>query len=805
MGNRGAQFEKGMVMRRILAASAVLLLLSSSVQAQSRLLPKEKELPPLALVDQVTTVNIDDQVAVTRIEQTFRNSSFRPLEATYVFPLPKGASVRKFSMWVDGKEEPGEMVEAGRARQIYTDIVRRTLDPGLLEYMDNGLIRMRVFPVPAKGDQKIAISYTSIVNSDNGLSEFIYPMRADHATVKTLQKLAVSIRIKSKFPITNIYSPSHPISFNRPSDREVAIEFERNAALLDRDFQLYYQAGPKDIGVTAVTHRSNANQDGHFMMLLSPRAELSKSQQVPRDMVMVLDTSGSMRGTRIDQAKKALKYCLKNLSKNDRFTLMNFATTVNRYTDGLQPANSANIETACQWVDGLEATGGTAIDDALRSAIELRTKDEARTFTVIFFTDGQPTVGETNPKTIMEDVRRRNTGNTRIFSFGVGDDVNTVLLDALADNTRAVSTYVRETEDIEAKVSSLYGKISNPVLANLKLSVSEGVTLSEVYPPNLPDLFHGNQLVVFGRYRGQGKAAVKLTGTIGKDAQEFTYDLTFADKTGNDKSFVEDLWARRKVGYMLDQIRVNGESKELVQEVITLAKRYGITTPYTSYLLVPDGVPAPRVGGGGFGGAAGAVPPALGKGKLGAKGGGAKVEDFAKNLDKNAANARAAQATADLKDMAKASEADRRLAEQALAQMSALHKAQNAFQTRQLSQVQQGRLGVDFAVQNNLLRAQERITAKASQLVQNRNVVDVGGVWIDDGFDPKMQTVAVKAMSEAYFRILEKHPEIREVYQLGNFTVWVTPSGKALVVDQNAGKETMPDAEIDQLFVASKK
>src|SRR5207249_2252545 len=168
------------------------------------------------------------------------------------------------------------------------------------------------------------------------------------------------------------------------------------------------------------------------------------------------------------------------------------------------------------------------------------------------------------------------------------------LLDQLSEDTRAVATYVREAEDIEAKVSSLYGKISHPVLANLKLSVGPDVAVNEVYPPQLPDLFHGSQLVVLGRYTGKGHVAVKLTGNVGTEAKEFVYELNFPDKGAEEKVFVEDLWARRKVGYLLDQIRVNGEKKELVEEVVTLAKRYGITTPYTSYLVVPDGpTPAP--------------------------------------------------------------------------------------------------------------------------------------------------------------------------------------------------------------------
>jgi Ca-activated chloride channel family protein len=798
-------------MRRILAAFALLILIGTSANASGMLIPVEKKLPPLALVNQKVTINIDEQVAVTKIEQAFRNHTGRPLEATYLFPVPKGASVRKFTMWVNGVETPGEIIEADKARKIYTDIVSRSRDPGLLEYMNQRLIKLRVFPVLPKEDQKISLTYTSVNTNDNGLIEYSFPMKTDGKSAETLEKFTIDLRLKSQYPITNPYSPSHAITITRPNEKEAIIGFEKNQAVLDRDFQLFYQAVPKDIGLTALTHRPIADRPGYFMMLLSPRAELSKAQQQPRDFVYVIDTSGSMRiGNRIGQAKNALKFCLKSLTEKDRFTMIHFASTVNKYTNSLQDATPGNIEAARKWVDDLEPTGGTFIDGALQEALALRTKDESRTFTMVFFTDGQPTWGEKDPQKILANVKAKNSGNTRIFSFGVGNDVNTVLLDALADNTKAISSYVREGEDIENKVSSLYSKISNPVLANLKLHIGDDIKISEVYPPQLPDLFHGSQIVVFGRYTGKGKAQIKLTGNIGKETKEFVYDLTFAEKTEGTQPFVEDLWARRKVGYLLDQIRVQGESKEVVEEIVQLAKRYGITTPYTSYLLVPDGPLPPIVRGPGGPAPKGAPGPRALQGGAGGFGGGVpqmKLEDFAKKLDgKAVGESRFTQETDRLNEVAKGGDAKgKKAAKDAFEQQSALQKAQYAFNNKQLHSVQQGRLGVDFAVTNNALRAQQQLTRVASRNVQNRNVIEVGGVWIDDAFNAKLETVAVKAQSEAYFKILERHPEVKDVYTLGNYVIWVTPSGKALIIDANNGAETMTDAAIDALFVPAAK
>jgi Ca-activated chloride channel family protein len=809
-------------MRRTLLVLAALLALGSPAGATGLLIPTEKTIPPLAMLDHKVDIRIEDQVATTYIEQTFRNSTDRQLEARYLLPVPKGANVNEFYMWVGGTKVKGELVEADKARKIYTDIVQRTHDPGLLEYLGTNLLQMRVFPVPAKGDQKVAVKYSYLANNDNGLVDYIYPLKTEGKAARTLEKFSINVTLKSQHPITNIYSPSHAITVSRPNEKEAVIGFEKDQAVLDKDFQLFYTPGNKDVGLTAMTHRPNADQNGYFMMLVSPRAELSKSQQVPRDMVFVLDTSGSMRGKRMTQARNALKYCLNNLTPGDNFAIMNFATTVNKYTEKLQAASRENVEAAKKWVDALEATGGTAIDDALKSAFAMRTGDMGRTFTIVFFTDGQPTIGETRPQKILQNVENLNTSNTRIFSFGVGDDVNAQLLDALSDGSRAISTYVRESEDIEAKVSSLYAKISNPVLTDLKLTMSNGITLNEVYPPQLPDLFHGSQLVILGRYAGKGHAAITLTGTVGMDPKTFTYELNFADKTNEDKNFVEDLWARRKVGYLLDQIRVNGEKKELVDEVVTLAKRYGITTPYTSYLLVPDALPPVAAGrpagpGGDRNDGAWAMPLALqpgfgfggGAGGLGTGGPALKVQQLAEKLGKEATKDAGAVRQSVTQSALTAGEKGAKRAEDAeafraqLDQMKALDKAKTFFNQQMHRQVQEGRLGVDFAVQNNALRFQNRLSNTANRFVQKRNLLDVGGVWIDEKFEPKMPSVVVKAQSEAYFKILERHPNMREVFALGNYLVWVSPSGTALIVDTNDGLEQMANEAIDRLFVAA--
>ncbi|MCU0702849.1 MAG: VIT and VWA domain-containing protein [Fimbriiglobus sp.] len=814
--------------------SLVLLVLAAVAPAgfaRGLLVPDDVKVPPLAMVHHKVTVAIEDQVAVTTVEQAFRNHTDRDLEATYLFPVPRGASVNKFAMWIDGKETAGELLDSKKASDVYTSIVRRTQDPALLEYLGNGLMRLRVFPVPPTtggkyGDVKVKLSYTSVAPKDGDAVEFVYPLKTDGKAARTLEEFSVRLSIKSSTPIQSVYSPTHAIDVKRVTDKHTEVEFARNQATLDKDFQLFYGTGTAEIGVTPVLYRPVSGEDGFFLLLVSPQVESLKTKRTPRDLVLVLDTSGSMSDVKMSQVKQAVRKCLNSLDPKDRFALIAFSTGVNPYSDKLEEASPDQIEKATNWIDQLRAGGGTAIQAALDAALDLRGKDPSRSFTVTFFTDGQPTVGETNPQRIVKAVGDKNTTNTRIFTFGVGDDVNAAMLDQLADATRAVSTYVRPAEDIEAKATALYAKISHPVMTDVKLTGSN-VKLSELYAPQLPDLFHGSQLVVFGRYSGSGHAAVKLSGKLAGEDKEFVYEIDFPAKTDNGREFVESLWARRKVGFLLDQIRVNGEQKELVEEVTKLAKKYGIATPYTSYLVVPDAVMPVAQGDrrnwgkeGGFPAGPGVPPPGLaGPGGFGGGGGvPAKVDDYAKKLAEAKKDAKPGEGLAsgrgEVQDKVLQTELEKMKPEdRARGLADALQNAQRFgkdlkeadqnYKGGKLGDNQRGRLGVELATASNNLRTQERLSLTANRQVQGRNCVEIGGVWIDDAFDAKTKTLTVKAQSDAYFALLAKHPELKKVFLLGNHTVWIAPSGTALVIDANSGQEKLDEKEILALFKKS--
>jgi Ca-activated chloride channel family protein len=820
---------RGNTMRRYLPVLFILLSSAATIRAQGLLIPEAKHrTPPLAMVSHEAAIAIQDQAAETTVEQTFRNHTTQPLEANYVFPIPRGASVRAFKMMVNGVKAEGKLVAGTEARRLCADCARLSQDPGVLDYLGNSLLTMTIQAIQPGKDVKVTIVYSALASQDNGLVEYVYPLKTDGKATRTLEKFSLKANIRSQHAIQNVYSPTHAITLKRVNDREVNIGFEREQALLDRDFQLFYTLTDKDVGLTAMIHRPSATEDGHFLFLISPRLE-APEQIIPRDIMLVLDTSGSMKGVKMEQARKALHFFLDNLKKHDRFALMNFATNINKYQNELLDATPEEIGKARKWVDALETTGGTAIDRALSTALDMRTRDEGRTFTVVFFTDGLPTVGETNPEVIIKNVERRNSASTRIFTFGVGYDVNATMLDRLAENTRALSTYVREEEDIKVRASAMWGKITNPVLTNLRLTAGKDIILSDTYPPDLPDLFQGGQLVVMGRYRGKGKTTLTLSGLVGKEKKDFTYDVNFQEKTGNDYAFVEHLWARRKVGYLLDQIRANGERKELVDETKLLARKYSIATPYTSYLIMSEGVvpvlnakPAKLQ-------VLGERPPILdrpGKAPLGLQQFLAEVNATPENVEKF----RGAVAATVLKDDADGKcccspDPEKRArgecdccrhvkgkcpckvsrARTALDKQKAYEDCCNLLKKGDRAGVQAGRLGVDLSIQCCNLRNQCRVEQTCQRELLGRECIEVGGIWIDTGYDAKKtKTVAVKALSDGYFKLLEKHPELKEVFRMGTHLVWVTPSGTALLLDSIAGKETLTDEEIASLFAMKK-
>lgn len=539
---------------------------------------------PLSIKYHRVTAEITNTVAVTRIDQVFGNPNPTQLEGTYIFPLDDDVAVQKFTMFMNGKQVGGELLGKDEARKIYEDYVRKMKDPALLEYVGSRMFKARVFPIPANGDVRITLDYTQAIPIRGGLATYRYPLNTEKFSSKPLEEVTVHATITSDVPISNVFCPTHPARIDQKDPHKVVASYEDKSVRPDKDFLLYYNLSKTEFGLSLLTHRE-AGEDGFFMARLAPKMP-KQDHVIPKDICFVMDVSGSMSGEKMAQAQKSLKFCLSNLNKEDRFNLISFSTESRPFKDKLVSAGSDNVAAAKKHVDDLKAIGGTNINDALLDALKMATGDAKRPYLIVFMTDGMPTIGVTDVKEILKNVSKANERKVRIFVLGVGSNVNTRLLDRLADDNHGNRDYVTEKEDLEVKLSNFYTALANPVMSDPTLTLA-GVTVSDVYPKELPDLFKGSELVVFGRYKDGGKATVRLTGLRGETRMLFSFEETFpAESSKND--FVPRLWARTKIGYLMDQIRLHGSNKELKDEVVRLSKKYGIMTELTSWLVLED-------------------------------------------------------------------------------------------------------------------------------------------------------------------------------------------------------------------------
>jgi len=541
------------------------------------------------------SVDIHDQAAVTTVDQAFVNETDRNLEVQYIFPLPRGAAVSRFSLIVDGKEMPGRLLPKDEARAIYENIVRRHRDPALLEYLDNGMFQTNVFPLPPRGEREVILTYTELLSPDGDLVEYRYPLNTEKFSRKVLEEVRVDFTLRSGSPLKNVYSPTHEVRLNWDGETRVAGHWSDEGIKPEQDFRLFWTLSDDRVGATLFSYRPDPEEDGYFLLLASPRMDAQAQAPIPKDVVLVLDVSGSMQGEKLEQAKAAAQFVVNHLNRDDRFNLISYNSTVDPLWDEMRPCSDLARRDARTGINRLQAGGSTDIHGALTAALR-QLPDEGRPSYLLFLTDGQPTAGITRPEGILWEVKEANRTGARLFAFGVGFDVNTLLLDRLGSDHSGLADYVPPGEDIEAKVSSFYSKVQNPALTDPQLDFAD-LRVRDAYPRELPDLFYGQTLILAGRYRDAGPRTVTLTGKTASETLRQAYTLDFARRTGSeDLAFVARLWAQRKIGWLIEEVRLHGSSKELVDEIVQLSTRYGIMTPYTSF-LADENTPLAHGGG----------------------------------------------------------------------------------------------------------------------------------------------------------------------------------------------------------------
>jgi Ca-activated chloride channel homolog len=562
---------------------ATFLVVTGAGIARSQAL-EVKDGSPLSLEICRIHADVEEGVALVDVDQTFRNSSVTVREGTYRFRLPADAVVSSFSMWMNGKEKHGRVIEAKTARRVYEEIVRKKKDPALLEQDGWRSFRVSVFPIPARDTVRIRLSYAYVLPDDLGLQTLEIPMIEG---VGKIGDCTFRATVRGKREISLLDCPSHEKAKTKIDKSSGSVTWAAEGWEAKGPFLVRFMTEHDGLDLTLITHRARVDEEGFFLVRVL--AHLPNPQPLPRDVVFVLDRSGSMQGEKIEQARSALLHGLSTLRKGDRFNVISFSTSTKVLQPRtLLPVNAETLDRARAEGKQIEAGGGTNIDQALQRAISLRDGAKGRLFLLVFLTDGQPTVGEKDPNRILASYQRKSLGKVRLFAFGVGNGVEDFLLTQLARGSRGAAVYVREEENLEVKLSSLFTKVGTPLLADPRIQVV-GLETRDVVPEPLPDLFRGEALVLAGRYQGGGDARLRLVGRLGSGEVELNLPAKLP-ATCVLRPHVAQLWAKRKIDRLLDDLRVHGMVEEIKQSIIDLGVRYQVVTPYTSFIVVEDGI-----------------------------------------------------------------------------------------------------------------------------------------------------------------------------------------------------------------------
>jgi Ca-activated chloride channel family protein len=740
----------------VLAGLATLLAAPLAAQGWIEPLPG-RPMSGVVKVRSAVSVRVTGRVAQVQVEEWFQNTGGGWGEGDYLYPLPGEAVFSNYSLFQGDKELKGETMDARQARAIYEEIVRRKKDPALIELAGHGLIRARVFPISPGETRRITLRYTELMPRVGDALQFRYAAGGRYGVATRIEGAQGPQRRAEPAPLTfrlvadsgamfgEPFSPTHQLRV-RHEDGRLIVEPDTQLA---GDLSLFLPLAHGLVGMSVVTHRPN-DEPGYFMLTVVPGQ--ADAGAIARDITVVLDVSGSMSGSKLDQAKQALGQLLGSLHRADRFRLASFSSTVTTYRSGWTPATGDAVRDARRWVEDLQANGGTNIEQALQEAFRLP-GDPDHLDVVLFLTDGLPSVGEQNPERLAQ-LAERSRGAARVFAFGVGYDVNTYLLDRLSAAGHGSTQYVTPGQDVEQQLGALTTKISHPVLTDLRI-VHAPARLTQLYPEHLPDLFAGEELVVFGRYASAGRDDVGdaddrdsgngvrpaangrlvLEGRRAGRVERFEVQVAFpAHERAND--YIPRLWAARKIGVLTQALKLNGRNSELEQEIKETALRYGLLTEYTSYLVQEP--------------AQVALHPGIRLDEVVVTGAGAP-----------------AQASGQV----------------------AVAAAERARESRALKSV--------AALNAQEMEVTKRAHGPAMQTIAGRIFVLKDGVWTDLWHADSIAVVRIAPFSDAYFAALDRLPELVPYWKEMN-RVLVSGRRVSIVLDEG-GVTTMSAARLDRL------
>jgi Ca-activated chloride channel family protein len=529
-------------------------------------------------------IDLADQIATTTLDIALRNPTNRPLESELLVPVPQGAVLKAFAFEGGNAEATARLLPRDEARRIYDSIVAQTRDPALLEFVGNAVVKSSVFPVPANGTQKVRVTYEQLLEADGARLDYVLP-RSEAVEYAVPWKL--SMRVKSASRIASVYSPSHEIAVKQPSGNEASLSCETKDP---GAFRVSLLRETKDeMTASLLAYPDPKVGGGYFLVMIAPPKPKAGAAPIKREVILVIDRSGSMAGPKLDQVKAAALQVVEGLNDGEGFNLIVYNEAVEMFAPQPVIKNAETTKQARDYISALRVSGGTNIHDSVVEALRQKPLDSMLPL-VLFLTDGLPTIGQTSEKAIREAVAKGNPHQRRVFTFGVGVDVNTPLLSRIARETRASAEFVLPKEDVEVKVGRVFDRLRGPLLTRPALRMLDDPNrVSDMIPSPLPDVFEGEQILLSGTYRGEAPLHFQLTGASAEGERKF--DFTFnLDKASTANAFVARLWASNKIAVLSEAIRDLGadgataNTTELVSEILRLSTQFGILTEYTAFL-----------------------------------------------------------------------------------------------------------------------------------------------------------------------------------------------------------------------------
>ncbi|MEP0868693.1 after-VIT domain-containing protein [Trichocoleus desertorum AS-A10] len=549
---------------------------------------------------------------ISRVEvtQTFENPFKDPLEAIYVFPLPDEAAVDDMEIKIGDRVIKGDIKKREEAQKIYEQARQQGRTAGLLEQERDNIFTQSLANIRPSERIEVTIRYSDSLKFEGGDYEFVFPMvvgpryipgnaidnsgdtdvvpDASRITPPVLKPgtrsghdIGVTVEIDAGLPVREVRSPSHKLSVE-PSGNTTKVQLVAEDKIPNKDLILRYRVAGNETQATVLTQADK--KGGHFAVYLIPAVQYRSNEIVPKDVVFLMDTSGSQEGDPLAKSQELMRRFINGLNPNDTFSIIDFSNTTTQLSPAPLPNTSANRAKAIAYVDQLKANGGSELLNGIQAVMNFPAAESGRLRSVVLLTDGY--IGNENQ--VIAEVQRQLKPGNRLYSFGVGSSVNRFLLDRLAEVGRGTSQVIRQDEPTQQVSEKFFRQINNPVLTNVQVTWQGSGAAPEIYPLAAPDLFASQPLVLFGRKSDRASGSLKITGVAaGGERYEKTLKVNFDQ--GDNNPAIAQLWGRVRIKDLMNQM-FGGETTSGVAAVTDTALAYRLLSQYTAFVAVSDEV-----------------------------------------------------------------------------------------------------------------------------------------------------------------------------------------------------------------------